>query len=157
MDQVLSQTLRIIVGETDEQGNPVEGAEEFILRVPTPIEKARLGVREASIRRTLDPMGAGWASGLDDDTFFLIRGMVILETLLEKANVRWPYSESKDGKGNAVLQVDITKFPPGKEASIQEVGREFQDALDRFHGERSGHKQPTVPQAVDGGSSSEAL
>ena len=34
---------------------------EFIFRVPSPLEKARLGAREASIRKMIDPTGAGWA------------------------------------------------------------------------------------------------
>lgn len=156
MTDVLKPTFKLLVGETDEQGEPKNGAEQFEFRVPTPLELARLGVREASIRRLVDPASGGWAQGLDDETFFLIRGMAVLELYLEKANVRWPYSEVKEGS-EAKVAVDITKFPPGKEPVIMEVGQRFKEALDRFHREGSGHSRPAVPAPVDGLGNPESL
>lgn len=126
MPDVLNQTFALKVGEGDT-------AEEFVLRVPTPMDRARMGVREAGIRRMFDPTGGGWAGGLDDETFFLIKGFVILEVLLERSNVTWPFTEVKPERGEPELRVDFSNFPPGKEGVIGEVGRQFQDALDRFH------------------------
>ena len=70
------------------------GGFEFIFRVPTPLDKARLGTREASIRRIIDPTSSGWADGLDEGTFYLIRGMAVLEQFLEKSDAKWAFSES---------------------------------------------------------------
>jgi hypothetical protein len=132
MADVLSQTLEIQVGEAD-------AVESFTLRVPTPIDRVRMGVREAGIRRMFDPGGQGWAAGLDDEVFFMVKGMAVLETLLEKSSSQWPYTEFKPERGEPELRIDITKFPPGKEEVIAEVGRKFGDALARFHRERVGH------------------
>lgn len=143
-DKVLNNTLTITIGPDDDR-------EEFIFRVPTPMDKARLGVREAALRRALDPSGGGWALGVDDETFFLIRGMATMETLLDKASVTWPYTEFKPDRGDAELRVDCNAFPPGKEAAIAEIGRRFQEELDRFHGERVGRNQSGVTEAVAGG------
>lgn len=126
MSDVLKQTITVTVGEG-------EGAESFVFRVPTPLDRVRMGVREAGIRRMFDPTGQGWANGLDDETFFIIRGMSVLETLLDQSSATWPFTEIKPDKGDPELRVDIAKFPPGKEQTIGEVGRQFQDALDRFH------------------------
>lgn len=126
MPDVLDQTITLKIGEGD-------AVEEFVLRVPTPIDRARLGVREAGIRRTLDPASAGWAGGLDDETFYLVKGFAILEVLLEKSSATWPFTEVKPEKGEPSLHVDITKFPAGKDGVIMEVGRQFQEAVDRFH------------------------
>lgn len=145
-DQVLKPTFTIKVGEG-------EHAEEFVLRVPTPMERARLGVREAALRRMLDPAVAVDSSQLDPDTWCLVRGMVVLEQLLEKANVKWPYTE---GSG-AELAVIISNFPPGKEDILMGVGAQFQDALDRFHSERAGHSRSAVSEDVDGGQHSRTL
>lgn len=142
-DQILKQTLSLTIGEG-------ETAEEFTLRVPSPMDRARIGVREAAIRRQLDPMGSFVGVMVDDETFFLIRGMAILEVLLDKASVAWPYTEVKNDRG-ATVQVDINQFPPGKEDVIAEIGRRFADELDRFHRARTGHRAADVPQAVGGG------
>jgi hypothetical protein len=142
-DQVLKQTLSIKIGEDD-------SAEEFTLRVPNPMDRARIGVREAAIRRQLDPMGSFVGVMVDDETFFLIRGMAILEVLLEKASATWPYTEVKNERG-AELRVDINAFPPGKEDIIAEIGRRFGDELDRFHRERTGHRATVVSQTLGGG------
>lgn len=138
MTDVLKPTFRVVVGEAEEDGNPKEGAEEFIFRVPTPLEKASIGVRSSALCRRMDPV-AGDVDRLDFETWCLVRGMVVMELFLEKANVTWPFSETKDAKGGITLAVDITKFPPGKEGTIAEVGASFQPALDRFHSERVGH------------------
>jgi hypothetical protein len=127
--------------------------QEFIFRVPSPLEKARLGAREASIRKLLDPTGQGWADGYDLDTFYLIRGMAVLELFLDKSDAKWVFTEapaSKDGPAGRVY-VDINAFPPGKEDVISEVGREFQPALDRFHGRGVGSTEPAPAEAVAGG------
>lgn len=129
------------------------GGEDFIFRVPSPLDKAKQGAREAAIRRTIDPTGAGWADGYDLDTFYLIRGMSVLELFLEKSDAKWVFTEvpaSKDGPAGGV-RVDITMFPPGKEEVITEVGREFQPALDRFHGRGIEPGRPTVSETVAGG------
>lgn len=128
MADVITQTLTVTIGEG-------ETAEEFVFRVPTPLDRVRMGVREAGIRRTFDPSGQGWAAGLDDEVFFLVKGMAILEVLLERSNVQWPFSEVKPERGEPDLRVDITKFPAGKDSVIVEVGRRFQEALERFHRE----------------------
>lgn len=141
-DQMLKPTVKLTVGEGD-------SAEEFVLRVPSPLERARIGVREAAIRRSIDPMADSMS--LDAEIFFLIKGMAILEALLDKANVTWPFSETKNDKGEPTLSVDITKFPPGKEHVIEGVGLQFEEALDRFHREGTGHAHAAVPKAVDGG------
>lgn len=126
MSDVVKQVLTITVGEGD-------AAETFTLRVPTPLDRVRMGVREAGIRRMFDPTGQGWANGLDDETFFIVKGMSIMETLLEQSSSQWPFSEVKPERGEAELRVDINKFPAGKESVIAEVGRQFPDALERFH------------------------
>lgn len=136
-DQILKPTLTIKVG-------PDDAPEEFVLRVPTPFERSRIGVRESSIKRMMDPMGGGDSVNVDTETWFMVRGMAVLETLLEKASVTWPYSEVKDRKGDVTLVVDITKFPPGKEPVITEVGLQFQQALDRFHGRGTELTEPAV-------------
>lgn len=122
------------------------GEEEFVFRVPSPLDKAKVGVREASIRRELDPVSNGWAIGLDDETFFLIRGLALMEVLLDTASVKWPYSQD-GGK----INVNIHTMPAGKETVIAEVGRQFQETLDRFHGRGAGNTQPGVPENVEGG------
>ena len=128
------------------------GGFEFIFRVPTPLDKARLGTREASIRRIIDPTSSGWADGLDEGTFYLIRGMAVLEQFLEKSDAKWAFSESsRTPNGPAEVRVDITRFPAGTEEVITEVGREFQAALDRFHVRGAVHSKPAVPEAVAGG------
>lgn len=119
--------------------------EEFVFRVPSPMDKAKVGIREASIRRELDPASNGWAMGLDDETFFLIRGLALMDVLLEEANVKWPYKQE-----GGSIRVDIHNLPVGKETVIAEVGRQFQDALDRFHGRGVGHTQPDIPEDVAG-------
>lgn len=132
---------------------------EFIFRVPSPLEKARLGAREASIRKMIDPTGAGWADGYDIETFYLIRGMAVLELFLDKSDAKWVFTEapaSKDGAAGRVC-VDINAFPPGKEDVISEVGREFQPALDRFHGRGPGSTEPAPAEAVAGGVNPGAL
>lgn len=149
-DKILHPTLTITLGED-------EAKEDFIFRVPTPMEKARLGVREASIRRQLDPMSGGWVVGVDDDTFFLIRGMAAFEVLLEKSSATWPYSEFKPERGPAELRVDINLFPPGKEATITEVGRRFQEALDTFHRDGAGHSGSAVSETLASGVDSRPL
>jgi hypothetical protein len=142
MADVLKPTISIKV-----QGH------EFIFRVPSPLEKARLGAREASIRKQIDPTGSGWADGYDLDTFYLIRGMAVLELFLDKSDAKWVFTEapaSKDGPAGRVY-VDITAFPPGKDDVISEVGREFQPALDRFHGRGPGSAASAPAEAVAGG------
>lgn len=141
-DQVLKPTFTITIGEG-------EHAEEFVLRVPTPMERARLGVREAAVRRMLDPVAVD-ATQLDPDTWCLVRGMVVLEQLLEKANVKWPYSEVQNAKGEPELMVVINNFPSGKEPVLMEVGAQFQDALDRFHSDRVKHSRSSVSEDVAG-------
>jgi hypothetical protein len=126
---------------------------EFIFRVPSPLEKARLGAREASIRKMIDPTGAGWADGYDIETFYLIRGMAVLELFLDKSDAKWVFTEApatKDGPAGRVY-VDINAFPPGKEDVISEVGREFQPALDRFHGRGPGSAKPATAEVMAGG------
>ena len=132
---------------------------EFIFRVPSPLEKARLGAREASIRKMIDPTGAGWADGYDIETFYLIRGMAVLELFLDKSDAKWVFTEapaSRDGAAGRVY-VAINAFPPGKEDVISEVGREFQQALDRFHGRGPGSTEPSTTEAVAGGVDPRAL
>lgn len=133
-------------------------ANEFIFRVPTPLDKARQGAREAAIRRVIDPSGAGWADGLDVETFYLIRGMAVLELFLDKTDAKWVYTEtSKDKTGGAGVIVDISSFPPGTETVIAEVGRKFQDGVDTFHGRGVGSDGPDLSEAVAGGVNTEAL
>jgi hypothetical protein len=132
------------------------GPNEFIFRVPTPLDKARLGARELSIRRVIDPIGQGWADGLDAESFYLIRGMAVLELFLDKTDAKWVYTETPKDKGGGVA-VDITNFPPGTEDVITEVGRGFQPGLDKFHGRGVGSEQPPVPEAVAGSVDTEAL
>lgn len=123
------------------------GDEEFELRVPTPLERAKVGAREAGIRKTLDFNATGW--DVDEFTLCLIRGMAVLETLLEKSNVKWPYSpDTKTGEPS--VRVDITNLPSGKEDVIAEVGRQFQEALDRFHGRGAGHQPAAVSETLAG-------
>lgn len=156
MTDVLKPTFHVIVGEVDDAGVPKVGAEDFEFRVPTPLERAQIGVRCSALCRRFDPV-AGDIERVDYETWCLVRGIVVMEVLLEKANVTWPFSEVKDSKGEASLLVDITRFPPGKENTIAEVGARFNEALDRFHGERAGHTPPAVPKTVDGVGNSGAL
>lgn len=142
-EQVLKPTVKVTVGEGDT-------AEEFVFRVPTPMERVRLGVREAAIRRSFDPSSSADASALDAETYFMIKGMAVLEGLLEKSSQRWPFTEVKNAKGDPELVVDITKFPVGKDDVIGRVGLQFDAALDRFHRDGSGDGQPAVSEAVDG-------
>ena len=121
------------------------GGDKFVFRVPTPLERAKVGVRESAIRRGLDP--TGFVGDLDFNTFFLIRGMAIMETLLTESSATWPFA---GGDQKAKPVVDIEKFPPGKESTIEEVGRQFQEALDRFHGQGIGRTEPAIPEAVAG-------
>lgn len=132
------------------------GGNEFVFRVPTPLDKVRQGSREAAIRRFVDPAGGGWPDGLDPETFYMIRGMTVLELFLEKTDARWVYSESKDGAKGAVI-VDITALPPGKEDVIAEVGRGFQAGLDKFHGRGIEHPAPVVSENVESGVDTGAL
>lgn len=127
-----------------------EPKHEFIFRVPTPLDKARQGSREAAIRRLIDPTGAGWADGLDIETFYLIRGMAALELFLDKTDAKWVYTETQV-KGEAKVHVDITQFPPGTEDLITEVGRNFQIGLDKFHGRGDVEGGPSVSKTVEGG------
>jgi len=121
------------------------------------MERARLGVREAAVRRMLDPTVAVDTNQLDAETWCLVRGMVVLEQLLEKANVTWPYTEGRNAAGEPDLVVLIANFPPGKEPVLMEVGAQFQTALDRFHREGAGHKKPAVSEAMAGGVDTRAL
>lgn len=152
MTDIVNPTFDVTAGEGDE-------ATTFTFRVPTPLDKAKIGIREASIRRQLDPVGGGWAIGLDDETFFLIRGMALLEVLLTQADARWPFDDSAPAGKNASaeVRVNIEKFPAGKETIIAEVGRQFQDALDRFHGRGVEHSHPDVPEVVAGSVDPKAL
>jgi hypothetical protein len=134
----------------------VEG-HEFVFRVPTPLEKARQGARETAIRRIIDPTSAGWADGLDEATFCLIRGMAVLELFLDKTDARWVYTETAADKGPVKVVVDITAFPPGTETIITEVGREFQAGLDKFHGRGPGPVEPVMDEAVESGVNTGAL
>jgi hypothetical protein len=83
--------------------------------------------------------------------------MTVLEQFLDKCSARWVYTENEVGKGPPGVHVDITKFPPGTEDLIQEVGREFQTGLDRFHGRGAEPPQLPVPEAVEGSVNSGAL
>ena len=145
-DDILKPTLSIKVG-----------GEEFILRVPTPMERARIGVREASIRRSLDDPMAGGLTFPDEETYFLIRGMAVLETLLEQSSAKWAWSEAKGANDQPKLVVKPDNFPPGKENVVAEVGRQFQETLDRFHRDRAEHTRPVVSETVDGGGNPGAL
>lgn len=129
----------------------VDPAHEFIFRVPTPLDKARQGARETAIRRFIDPTGSGWGDGLDTETFFLIRGMAVLELFLDKTDAKWVYTETPAVKGEAKVHVDISQFPAGTEDLITEVGRNFQAGLDTFHGRGLGPQKPVVPEIVAGG------
>ena len=149
-DEILKPTFTVKVGEEGHE-------EEFVLRVPTPLEKARLGVREAAIRRVFDPSGTVTADQLDPDTFFLIRGMAVLEVLLEKASEKWVWTEFKPDRGEPRLVVDLANIPIGKETVVMEVGMRFQEALDRFHRDRTEHTSSAVSQAVDGGGNTGTL
>jgi hypothetical protein len=133
--------------------------DEFVFRVPSPLDKARQGAREASIRKMLDPTGQGWADGYDLDTFYLIRGMAVLELFLDQSSAKWVWTESKadkDAKAGRVY-VAIDEFPAGKEDVITEVGREFQLALDRFHGRGAAAGQRPASEDVESGGDSGAL
>lgn len=120
------------------------GEDEFVLRVPSVMDKARIGMSEASLRRSLDPAGIGFGP-IDDDTYCLIRGMAVLTSLLDQSSAKWVWTR-RDNK----LVVDPEQFPAGKEDVVAEVGRQFQDALDRFHGKGVGHAAAPVSEAVDG-------
>lgn len=127
------------------------------MRVPTPLERARLGVREAAVRRMLDPTIAVDTNQLDAETWCLVRGMVVLEQLLEKANVKWPYTEGRNAAGEPDVMVVIGNFPAGKEPVLMEVGAQFQGALDRFHREGTERPQSAVSEAMAGGFDTRAL
>lgn len=149
-DDILKPTFVVTVGEGDRTAN-------FTLRVPTPMESVRIGVREASIRRGFDPVGATEVMHLDADTFFLIRGMAILETLCEKSDQRWVFTEKKGMNGQSILMVDPSAFPAGTEPMISEVGQNFQNALDTFRGEGTGRTEQPVQETVDSVSNTGAL
>lgn len=136
--EIVKPTFTIKTGEGDD-------AVEFELRVPSPLEKAKIGVRAAAIRRSFDPTGMVSSENLDGETFFLIQGMAILETLLERSDAKWVWTEFKPDRGDPQLIVDVTKFPEGKETIVAEVGLKFQESLDRFHRDRAEHTGPAVP------------
>ena len=147
MSDVVKPTFTVKAGEF-----------EFVFRVPTPLDKARQGSREAAIRRTIDPTGVGWADGLDVPTFYLIRGMAVMELFLEKSDAKWAFSETPaTKKGPAEVRVEITKFPPGTENIIQEVGENFQAGLDTFHGRGIESSGPDIQKTVESGVDTGAL
>jgi hypothetical protein len=140
MSDVVNPTFKVKAGDF-----------EFVFRVPTPLDKVRQGARESAIRRAVDPSGAGWADGLDEYTFSLVRGMTVLELFLEKSDAKWAFSETAIGKkGPAEVKVDISKFPPGTEDIIREVGFNFQSALNTFHGRGTEPGDLTAPEALAG-------
>jgi hypothetical protein len=134
MNAILNQTIELS-----------SGGHKFVFAVPTPVERARLGLREAGLRRQFDPASGGWPDGMDMDTFNLIRGFAVLQLYLRQTDAEWVYTATD--KGEPI--VDIDKFPAGKDSVIIELGQEFLPALARFHGEGSKSGRPDIQEAVD--------
>ena len=126
-DTTDTQTAPVPV--TEDNIEVVVGGDHFYFRVPSPRDYARLGMRAAALRRQ-DSSGFGDDLGLDDFTASLYRSFAILETLLVKADVAWPYTETKTG----VPVVDHTKFPPSKTPQLVEIARGFEDKFYTFLG-----------------------
>lgn len=105
---------------------------DFQFRVPSPLDTARIGMVSASIRRRLDPDGVGSEEALDPSTALVIRGMAMMEVLLEKSSATWAFSEVKDAKGVTKIAVDAGKFPPAATALLPAIYMEAQDAIARF-------------------------
>lgn len=139
MADVLTDTLTITVGE-----------DQFVFKIPTPIQQIEIGVRASALRRRFDASGAGWEDGLDTATYLLVRGMVILQVLLTQSSAKWPYTETRGADGKPIVAVDIDKFPPSASPIIIQVYQGFNDALARFFGGGVGDDKPAVSDAVAG-------
>lgn len=121
MADVLTDRLTITVGD-----------DQYVFKIPTPLQQMEIGVKAAALRRRYDFQGGGWEDGLDQGTFLLVRGIVIMQVLLIQCSVKWPYSESKDDKGAVTVSVDPDKFPPFATPIIIQVYQGFTEALARF-------------------------
>lgn len=108
------------------------GGEQYVFKIPSPMEQIEIGVKAAALRRRHDFTGGGWEEGLDQASFMLVRGIVVLQVLLRQSSAKWPYSESRDDKGAVTVSVDPDKFPPNVTPTIIQVYQGFSEALARF-------------------------
>jgi len=139
MSDVLTDTLTVRVGDDD-----------FVFRIPTPIQQIQMGIRGLALRRRFDPMGAGWETGLDDPTYMLIRGMVLLEVLLKQSSAKWVYSEAPGADGRPNVAVNIDSLPPHATPIIIQVYQGFTEALATFFAGGTGDNQQSSPAPVAG-------
>lgn len=122
--------------------------EDFVFRVPSPLDMARIGMEAAAIRRTLDPQNIGNEDCVDWQTAQLIRSLAIMKVLLEKSSAAWAFSEVTDAKGSKTVSVDITKLPPKAYKTLQVLGDEALQAIDRFLEGGTGDEQPVSAETV---------
>lgn len=106
--------------------------EDFVLRVPSPLDMARIGVEAGAIRRTLDPLQIGNEECVDWHTAKLIRGLAYLKVLCEKSTATWVFSEVDAGRGTKSVSVDITKLPPKSTKTLVELAEVAAQAIERF-------------------------
>lgn len=139
MADVLTETLTVKAGE-----------DEFVFRVPTPMQQIEIGIRGLALRRRFDPTGGGWEAGLDDATYMLIRGVVILEVLLKQSSAKWVYSETAGVDGRPTVAVSIDSLPPYATPIIIQVYQGFLEALATFFTAGAGNNQQPSPAPVAG-------
>ena len=124
MTDILENTIKITA----------EG-EEFVFRVPSPKDYARIGIVAGAMRRNYDPQFIGSEYSVDQFTSELIRAMAIMVVCLEKSTAKWAFTPEKGKDGKESLVVDPDSFPPQATKILVQLPTLFDQEVGRFLGE----------------------
>ncbi len=131
MSELLPTELTVTVGD-----------ETYMFAIPTIRDEAKIGMRTASIRRSMLEAGEQdpGPQALDFGTNYTLRACAVFELQLRKASVTWPFSQGKNGP-----VVDSTKFPLNKSEKVLSVYEAYTVALDTFRS--GGNPDQPAPDA----------
>lgn len=113
--------------------------DDYEFAIPSITDELKIGLRMRDIRRRLMPDGDISDIGVDQATLFMNRACATFELMLRKtsASPPWPYSSGASGP-----EIDCTKFPPDKAATVVAVYTELQQKLLTFREKRPAADRP---------------